>query len=200
VSERIRVYIGLGANVGSAQQTLERAVAAVGRLPGVHVAAVSPLYRTKPVGLEDQPDFLNAVAALDVDADPDANAASELLVALKGLERDLGRQRRGRWGPRELDLDLLLFGGARLAIERPSAAIPASAGLDRSAAPRLLEVPHREISNRLFVLAPLADLAPSLVPPGWSETVEARRRRLEADEPDAVARIAEWDDRGRGWT
>ena len=198
---RVRAYIGLGANVGDARATLAAAVAALAALPGARVRGVSPLYRTKPVGVTDQPDFLNAVATLDVPAGPDpATGATALLVALKGIEGSFGRQQRGRWGPRELDLDLLLFGRARLAIERPPEGRPATATVDPGAAARLLEVPHPSMAERLFVLAPLADLAPRLVPPGWHETVEtARRRRLATEGPDAVVSIGEWSAEDRTW-
>ena len=188
MARRVRAYIGLGANIGDARRTLERAVAALGALPGARLRGVSRLYRTKPVGVEDQPDFLNAVAALDVPAGPDpATGATALLVALKNIERAFGRQRRGRWGPRELDLDLLLFGRNKVAIERPPAGVPLSAGIDPGAAARLLEVPHPAMAERLFVLAPLADLAARLVPPGWSETVETARRRQALVEGVAAA-------------
>ena len=194
MGRRARAYIGLGANVGDAQATLTAAVAALGALPGARLRGVSRLYRTTPVGVTDQPDFLNAVAALDVHAGPDSGSgATELLVALKQLERRFGRRKRRRWGPRELDLDLLAFGRARLAIERPPEGVPLSAELDPGAAARLLEVPHPGMSERLFVLAPLADLAPDLVPPGWHETVRtAARRRRAIEGPDAALPIARW--------
>lgn len=198
---RVRAYIGLGANVGDARRTLTDAVAALARVPGTEVVGVSRLYRTKPVGVTDQRDFLNAVVALDVDegATPEAGAI-DLLVALKDLERGFGRQQRGRWQERELDLDLLLFGPHRIAVERPSAAQPAAAAIDPGAAARLLEVPHPQMRERLFVLAPLADLAPELVPPGWPETVEAvRDRRLEVEGPDAVRAIGTWSDDEHEW-
>lgn len=201
MSRAVRAYVGLGANVGDARTTLAEAVLALGRLPGSRRRGVSRLYRTRPVGVDDQPDFLNAVVAVDVPAGSDpATGAIEVLVALKGLEREFGRQRRQRWGPRELDLDLLLFGRARLAVERPPAAVPASAAIDPGAAARLLEVPHPSMRDRLFVLAPLADLAPRLVPPGWRETVEsARRRREQAEGPDAVHAAADWSEPHRTW-
>jgi 2-amino-4-hydroxy-6-hydroxymethyldihydropteridine diphosphokinase len=193
---RRRAYIGLGANVGDAQRTLTAAVHALAALPSASLRGVSNLYRTKPVGVEDQPDFLNAVVALDVPAGTDpSSGATALLIALKNIERSLGRQRRGRWGPRELDLDLLLFGRARLAIERPIEASPASAGIDPGAAARLLEVPHPSLQDRLFVLAPLADLAAGLVPPGARHTIGTMRRRRELEEGStAVARIGPWQD------
>ncbi len=192
---QVRAYVGLGANVGDAAATLAAAVHALGALPGATVAGVSRLYATAPVGVVDQPEFRNAVVALDVPGGDDpATGGSALLVALKSLEHAFGRQERERWGPREVDLDLLLFGDARIGIERPEAgrsADPAKAGLP-------LIVPHVEARNRLFVLAPLADLAPDLVPPGWDETVaEAAARRSTDEGPGAVRVIAVWD--GKGW-
>jgi 2-amino-4-hydroxy-6-hydroxymethyldihydropteridine diphosphokinase len=198
---RVPAFIGLGANVGDARRTLTHAVAALAKIPGARLREVSPLYRTTPVGVTDQPDFLNAVVALDVPIGADAAASAiDLLVALKNLERAFGRQRRGRWEARELDLDLLLFGGHRLAVERPPEAAPASAAIDPGAAARLLEVPHPAMRDRLFVLAPLADLAPTLVPPGWTETVaEAAERRRAAEGPDAARAIAGWSDADAAW-
>ena len=192
---RIRAYVGLGANVGDAAATLAAGVHALAALPDVRVRGVSRLYATRPVGVVDQPDFRNAVVALDVPASPDrSTGAVALLVALKGVERAFGRQTRERWGPRELDLDLLVFGRSRLSVDRP----PDGLSLDRGAADRLLVVPHRDAAQRLFVLAPLSDLAPALVPPGWGETVASARRRREAIEgPDAVRPIARWT--GDAW-
>ena len=194
MARRARAYIGLGANVGDAQATLTGAVAALGALPGASLRGVSRLYRTIPVGVTDQPDFLNAVVAIDASAGSDpASGATQLLLELKELERRFGRRRRRRWGPRELDLDLLVFGRARLAIERPPQGVPLSAAVDPGATSRLLEVPHPAMSERLFVLAPLADLAPGLVPPGWHETVRTaagRRRAIEG--PNAAVPIDRW--------
>src|SRR3954452_16116929 len=118
----VRAYIGLGAKVGDARATFTEAVAALASLPGASLAGGSRLYRTKPVGVTDQPDFLNAVAALDVQSPPHAEGdpapgAIDLLVQLKDLERAFGRRQRRRWGPRELDLDLLLYGDAKLSVE-----------------------------------------------------------------------------------
>jgi 2-amino-4-hydroxy-6-hydroxymethyldihydropteridine diphosphokinase len=182
LTKRVRAYIGLGANVGDAKMALDHAVAALAALPGVRLRAVSPLYRTKPVGGVEQPDFLNAVASVDVPCGPDAaTGALALLAALKHIEYALGRQRRARWGPREIDLDLLVFGRHR--IETPT-----------------LTVPHREMQNRLFVLAPLADLAPGLRPPGWQTTVRTAAARLhEHEQASVVARLSDWDSHASAW-
>jgi 2-amino-4-hydroxy-6-hydroxymethyldihydropteridine diphosphokinase len=197
LTKTVRAYVGLGANVGDAPATIAAAVAALAALPGGRLRGVSRLYRTAPVGVTDQPDFFNAVVALDLPAGPDpATGALALLVALKQLERAFGRQPRARWGPRELDLDLLVFGRARLSIERPTD----GRSSDPSKAALPLVVPHPEAQRRLFVLAPLADLAPRLVPPGWGERVEtARRRRSEIEGANAANAVAVWDETGLRW-
>lgn len=192
---RVRAYVGLGANVGDAAATIAAAVHALAALPGARLRGVSRLYATTPVGLTGQPEFRNAVVALDVPAGGDrAAAASALLVGLKGLEQALGRRPRERWGPREIDLDLLVFGRHQIDVPRPAAGRsrdPAKAG-----AP--LVVPHQAAQERLFVLAPLSDLAPRLAPPGWGETVASAAARRRAVEGPAAARpVAAWD--GSGW-
>jgi 2-amino-4-hydroxy-6-hydroxymethyldihydropteridine diphosphokinase len=188
---RVRAYIGLGANLREAGETLAKAIRTLAVLPDTRLHAVSRLYLTRPVGVVDQPPFRNAVIGLDVPAgsEPAAGAVA-LLVALKGIERAFGRRERERWGPREVDLDLLVFGRARLTIDRP----PEGVSLDPGKADRLLVVPHPEMAQRLFVLAPLADIAAGLVPPGWRETVATAAARRRAEEgPDAVRVIASWD-------
>jgi 2-amino-4-hydroxy-6-hydroxymethyldihydropteridine diphosphokinase len=198
----IRAYIGLGANVGDPAATLADAIAALDALPGVAVRGVSPLYATAPWGVTDQPEFRNAVVALDVteSATGPQTGALDLLGRLKSLERAAGRQARDRWGPRELDLDLLAYGRHRIDVERPRAARSLDADVDPTKVAKRLQVPHRDLGERLFVLAPLADLAPRLVPPGWSETIETRRRRVAADEaPGSVRVVGEWDAAAGGW-
>jgi 2-amino-4-hydroxy-6-hydroxymethyldihydropteridine diphosphokinase len=193
---RARAYIGLGANVGDAAGTIAAAVRALAALPDARLRAVSRLYATAPVGVTDQPEFRNAVVALDVPAGPDpTTSATALLIALKRVERSFGRQERERWGPRELDLDLLVFGRSKLSVERP----PEGRSDDPAKFGRLLVVPHPEAQRRLFVLAPLSDVAPRLVPPGWGETVgSSRRRQEEVEDPNAVRPVARWD-QDRGW-
>jgi 2-amino-4-hydroxy-6-hydroxymethyldihydropteridine diphosphokinase len=199
----VRAYIGLGANIGEAERTLASAVDALDGQPGVTVRGVSRLYATEPWGVTDQPEFRNAAVALSVrdDAPDPATGALGLLGRLKTIERQAGRRPGRRWGPRELDLDLLVYGRHRIAVERPPEARSLDAGLDPAKAAKRLEVPHRDLGERLFVLAPLADLAPGLVPPGWTETVETRRRRVAATEPPGSVRVVgHWDEMSRGWT
>ncbi len=198
---RVRAYIGLGANIGQPEATLVQAIAALSALPRVRLRRVSRLYATSPVGMTDQPEFRNAVAAVEVPAGPDAaTGALTLLAGLKRLERAFGRRPRRRWGPRELDLDLLIFGRAHLAIERTPETRSLEADVDPAKASKLLEVPHPLAASRLFVLAPLADVAPSLVPPGWGRSVEtARRRQLVREGPSAVRPIGSWDASAGRW-
>ena len=138
-------YIGLGANLGDAAHTLRSALSALDNLPESHLLHASRLYRTPAWGLEEQPDFVNAVAAIETRLD-----AHALLDALLALERRFGRDRSHdarRWGPRTLDLDLLLHGDAAIEVDG-------------------LQVPHPRLTERAFVLVPLFEIAPDLVIPG----------------------------------
>ncbi|MBJ2247859.1 MULTISPECIES: 2-amino-4-hydroxy-6-hydroxymethyldihydropteridine diphosphokinase [Pseudomonas] len=130
-----RIYIGMGSNLAAPQQQLRSAVEALAKLPGTQLAGVSAFYQSDSL-LPGQPRYTNAVAALDSDLAP-----LDLLDALQAIENDQGRERLERWGPRTLDLDILLFGD-RL-IDEPR-----------------LKVPHYQMHVRAFVLYPLAELAP----------------------------------------
>lgn len=200
-ARRVRAYVGLGANIGDAEATLASAVRSLAGLPGVRLRGVSRLYVTAPVGVVDQPEFRNAVVALDIPRGPDpTTGALDLLTRLKELERESGRRRGPRWGPRELDLDLLVFGRERVSVERPPEARSLDAAVVPAAAEQRLVVPHASATERLFVLAPLADLAPGLVPPGWSRSVAtARRRQFDREGPEAVRPVGEWDPTIRAW-
>jgi 2-amino-4-hydroxy-6-hydroxymethyldihydropteridine diphosphokinase len=148
-----RAYVGLGANLGDRAATLARALDLLRAEPGVEVVAVSRLRETDPVGVEDQPRFLNGVALLRTTLAPRA-----LLDVLLAVERRLGRVRDGaRWGPRTLDLDLLLY-DARV-VDEPG-----------------LRVPHPRLHERRFALEPLAELAPSLEIPGQGRVSELLAR------------------------
>lgn len=129
-------FIGLGANLGQAGATLRAAVAGLRALPGSTLTGLSSLYRSAPVGPAGQDDYLNAVARLDTPLPP-----HELLRALQGIENAHGRVREVRWGPRTLDLDLLLYGNDRIATAD-------------------LTVPHPEMTRRNFVLVPLLEIEP----------------------------------------
>lgn len=137
-------FIGLGGNVGDAASTLRSAIEQLQALPGTRVLSTSRLYRTAPVGGIEQADFINAVAQLETTL-----PADELLQALFAIERAHGRDRsiEQRWGPRTLDLDLLLCGTEVIDIDG-------------------LTVPHPRIAERAFVLVPLVEIAPHAVIPG----------------------------------
>ena len=138
-----RIHVGIGSNLEGPREQVRRAVAALAAHPALRLAGCSRLYANPPVGPVAQPDFVNAVAALDTVLGP-----RETLDALLGIESSLGRVRGTlRWGPRVIDLDLLLH-GERI-VDEPG-----------------LQVPHPRIAERAFVLVPLVELAPSLVVPG----------------------------------
>jgi 2-amino-4-hydroxy-6-hydroxymethyldihydropteridine diphosphokinase len=138
-----RAYVGLGANLGPKEVTLLRAVDLLAAEPGIQVLELSQLRETEPVGEIDQPQFLNGAVALETTLE-----ARELLDALLRIEQELGRVRDGeRWGPRTIDLDLLLYGDA--VVDEPG-----------------LRVPHPHLHERRFALEPLAELEPELRIPG----------------------------------
>jgi 2-amino-4-hydroxy-6-hydroxymethyldihydropteridine diphosphokinase len=148
-----RAFVGLGANLGDRERTIRRALELLAREPGVEVVAVSSLRETDPVGFVDQPRFLNGAAELRTELRP-----RELLDRLLAVERALGRTRGGpRFGPRTIDLDLLLYDDER--IDRPG-----------------LEVPHPRLHERRFALEPLAELDPDLVVPGRGRVSELMAR------------------------
>ena len=138
----IRVYIALGSNQSMPLQQVKTALEALEHLPRTRLVACSPFYRTKPLGPQDQPDFLNAVVALDTALPPE-----QLLDSTQAIERNQGRVRKEqRWGPRTLDLDIMLYGNQVIKADR-------------------LIVPHYGLKEREFMLYPLADIAPDLIFP-----------------------------------
>lgn len=157
-----RVYIGLGSNLGGREERLIAGLESLGRIDGAAVLRVSSLYESAPVG-PDQPRYLNAVAELACDLLPE-----RLLAILQRIEQEQGRERRERWGPRTLDLDILLWEG-------------------RVVAEPLLQVPHLGLHTRRFALEPLAELAPQAVHPILGLTVRAMLAQLE---PQDVCRLA----------
>ncbi|MDR6981619.1 2-amino-4-hydroxy-6-hydroxymethyldihydropteridine diphosphokinase [Rheinheimera pacifica] len=135
----LRCYIGLGANLEQPVAQLQQAVQALKQLAHSTLVAVSGFYGSKPMGPQDQPDYVNAVAAIDTTLTPE-----QLLDALQQIEQQQGRKRKAeRWGPRTLDLDILLYGNQVIATER-------------------LTVPHYGLRVREFVLYPLYEIAPQL--------------------------------------
>jgi len=159
-----RAWIGIGSNMGDRLEYIRRALGQMDALPDTELAAVSSVYDTLPVGVTDQPSFLNAVAELSTDLGP-----VELIRKLLTIEASCGRVRIGVCDPRTLDLDLLLYDDVEIETEK-------------------LVLPHPRALGRAFVMVPLAELAPDLRFPGDAETVQERAAALD-DVAGSVRRV-----------
>ncbi len=155
----MKTFVGLGSNLGEREAMIRMALDDLARLPATVLLKASSLYDTEAVGETDQPNYLNAVAQLDTEL-----TARQLLWNLLLIEKRLGRVRTRRWGPRVIDLDLLLYGS--LIVEEPD-----------------LQVPHPELTRRSFVLVPLVELDPLLVHPVTGETLLNHLSRLKTRPP-----------------
>lgn len=154
-----RVYIAVGSNLASPLDQVNAAIAALGEIPETKIASVSSFYRTPPLGPQDQPDYLNAAVALDTTLEPEI-----LLDNTQRIELRQGRVRKEeRWGPRTLDLDIMLFGDAVIHTDR-------------------LTVPHYDMHNRGFMLWPLAEIAPDLIFPDGTP-LTSRLQTLNSTKP-----------------
>lgn len=151
------VYIGFGSNIGDRLSYIQNAIHALSEVEGITLQQISSLYETEPVGYEEQARFLNGVVAIETDLSPHT-----LLQTLKQIETAIGRQHRTRWGPREIDMDILIY--EDLCLQTPN-----------------LIIPHPEMHLRRFVLAPLAEIAPDVVHPVFNETIQTLLDRLEDD-------------------
>ncbi|MFO7976438.1 MAG: 2-amino-4-hydroxy-6-hydroxymethyldihydropteridine diphosphokinase [Candidatus Hydrogenedentota bacterium] len=141
------VQLSLGSNVGARRENLEAALAALGQLPETTLTRRSRIYETEPYGVTEQPAFLNMAVEIETGLQP-----LELLDAIKAIEHRLGRQRTEPWGPRKIDIDIVLWGDSVLETDR-------------------LTVPHPDYRRRAFVLIPLAEIAPEAVDPITGMTV-----------------------------
>ena len=150
-------YIGFGSNIGDRLAHIQNAIDILSKTEGIALKQVSSIYKTEPVGYEAQAQFLNGVAAIQTSLSP-----LSLLHTLKDIETAIGRKHRIRWGPREIDLDILIYGDLCVQTEK-------------------LVVPHPEMPLRGFVLVPLAEIAPDLVHPVFQETIQTLLNRLEDD-------------------
>ena len=155
----MKTYIGLGSNLGEREAQIRLALDDLARLPASRLVRASSLYDSEPVGDVEQPNFLNAVAELETEL-----TARQLLWNLLLIERRLGRTRTARWGPRTIDLDLLLYG--QMVVDEED-----------------LQVPHPELTRRSFVLVPLVELDPLLVHPVTGETLVAHLTSLKTRPP-----------------
>lgn len=152
-----RAYIGLGANQGEPVENLKAALKSLNDNPDITVINVSSVYLTEPVGYADQPWFHNCVAELETGLGP-----FTLLEVLQGIENQLGRVRTIRWGPRTVDLDILLYNGLQLNDEK-------------------LVIPHPRMKERAFVMVPLTEIAPGLLLSD-GETVQEATRQISSGE------------------
>lgn len=148
-SRRAKAYIGIGSNIGNRQANIKRALDLLNSNENIEVSAVSSLVETAPVGYTEQPNFINAAAELYTNLTP-----RELLNTLLAIENQMGRTREVRWGPRVIDLDLLLYNNEHINEDG-------------------LQVPHPRIMERAFVLLPLAEIAPELILPDGRTAREA---------------------------
>jgi len=149
-----RAFLGLGSNVGDREENLRAAVERLRAAQGVNFLRQSRVYRTEAMYVTEQPEFLNMVVEIEVGDDM---SARDLLELVKGIEQNVGRRRRERWGPREIDIDILLFGDEWIADDD-------------------FEVPQPRMWERAFVMAPLAELAPELRSPGGETAAELAER------------------------
>ena len=149
------VYLGLGSNLGDRQEHINKALELLSEK--VQVMQVSSIYETKPVGFSDQPDFLNAVCEIKTSLEP-----LQLLILAKGIESTMGRTPTFRNGPREIDIDILLYNSQSMTNED-------------------LTLPHPGLEERAFVLVPLAELAPDLVHPASGKTIKELSESIELE-------------------
>lgn len=154
---RVRVFLGLGSNLGKRDQFLKQAVRSLSAKPAVRILKKSSIYETEPWGVKEQNPFLNQVVEIETSLEPDA-----LLRVCKDIEAGLGRKDTNRWGPRTVDADILLYG-------------------DRIVKTPELGIPHPKLSERKFVLVPLAEIAGNIRVPGLDKTVEVLLKQC----PDA---------------
>ena len=141
------VFLGIGSNVGDRMHFLAEAVRKLRAIPTLRVMKISSVYVTEPVGVKDQNEYLNAVVSTQTSA-----GVTDFHLRIKSIEKEIGRVERERWGPREIDIDILLFG-------------------DRIISEAAITIPHAEMVNRRFVLQPLAEISPETVHPLLHKTV-----------------------------
>jgi len=141
------IFLGFGSNLSNREGNITLARELIRKIPGVRILGSSSLFETEPVGITDQPRFINAVVEIETSLPP-----RELLERVKEIERKIGRQKTFRWGPREIDIDILTYGNQTIHDD-------------------ILTIPHPEMTKRVFVLLPLLEIAPEFVHPASNKTV-----------------------------
>lgn len=160
-----KVYIGLGSNIGDKEANLARALFLIKAIKGAKITRQSSLYLSAPWGKIDQDDFLNQVVEIETNLTP-----IDLLHELQEIEIKLGRQKQVHWGPRNIDLDILLFGRENINLEE-------------------LQVPHPYLMQRLFVLIPLAEIDPELIFPDGSKISEVLNRVIKSADASDLRKL-----------
>lgn len=166
MAEPVIAYLGLGGNLGDRLAALTEALALLDSTPGMRILSCSSVYETEPWGVVDQPAFLNLAAGFETTLSP-----SELLAVCKQVESQVGRTESYRWGPRLIDVDILLYGDAVVNIPDPD-----------------LQIPHVRLAERAFVLIPLVEIAPDFVVPGLEEQALKLLSKVDGKEG-----VIQWD-------
>jgi len=160
-------YIGIGGNLGDPRHQCRKAISSIGVLPETKLLRTSSFYRTEPLGFREQPDFINAVAEVRTLQSP-----RDLLRGLKKIEAEMGREQTHRWGPRIIDLDIILYGQEVVAEDD-------------------LVIPHPECHRRRFVLVPCCELAPYAIHPRFGISLRGLLQRLETEKGGRVEAVEE---------
>lgn len=143
----MKVFLGLGSNLGNRAEYIESAINEIGSLKDTKLIKKASLYETEPWGFKEQPDFINSAVEIETSL-----SAEELFIGVKEIEQKLKRQNIGRWQEREIDIDILFYGDEIIRTEK-------------------INIPHKEIENRKFVLIPMNELAPDFIHPVFDETI-----------------------------
>jgi 2-amino-4-hydroxy-6-hydroxymethyldihydropteridine diphosphokinase len=152
----MRVFLSIGSNLSNRKKNMENALIEISKI--VKILEVSSLYETEPIGEKEQPDFLNAVLEIDTELEP-----YQLINLLKGIESSLGRKKKEKWDPREIDIDILFYGNEIIETKN-------------------LKIPHPEIEKRKFVLVPLSEINSNFIHPKRNKTVEELLMKLNGGE------------------
>ena len=167
MAEPVITYLGLGGNLGDRLAALTEALALLDATPGMKMLTCSSVYETEPWGVVDQPRFLNLAAGFATTLSP-----QDLLAVCKQVESQVGRTESYRWGPRQIDVDILLYGDEVVSCDKPD-----------------LQIPHARLAERAFALVPLAEIAPDAVVPGLDKQVLQQLSKVNGNEG-----IVRWGD------